>query len=87
MSMEPSLDLKDLKSVDVRYCWCAECSPGGRGRSNGLITPDMLKVKGRVRETADVSGISEVKEELVDLAHWTVKQHLAIQTTPLHLII
>ena len=87
MSMKPSLDLKDLKSVDIRCCCCAKCSPGGRGRPNGLITPDMLKVKGRVREIADVSGISEVKEELVDLAHWTVKQHLAIQTAPLHLII
>ena len=36
---------KDLLSGDIG-CSCSECGPNGRGGSNGLISPEMLKAKG-----------------------------------------
>ena len=74
MPMGLSLDLRDLMAVDIRCCCCAECCPGGRCWAKGLITPGMLKVNGRVRETADVSGTSEVQEALSALGHWIMKE-------------
>ncbi len=45
MPTESTLDLKDLLSGDIG-CSCSECGPNGRGGSNGLISPEMLKAKG-----------------------------------------
>ena len=45
MPTKSTLDLKDLLSGDIG-CSCSECSPNGRGGSNGLISPEMLKAKG-----------------------------------------
>ena len=48
MPTKPTLDLKDLLSGNIG-CPCFECSPNGRGGSNGLISPEMLKAKGARR--------------------------------------
>ena len=45
MPTKPTLDLKDLLSGNIG-CPCSECGPNGRGGSNGLISPEMLKAKG-----------------------------------------
>ena len=49
---------KDLLSGDIG-CSCSECGPNGRGGSNGLISPEMLKAKGVLSKKAP--AVDELK--------------------------
>ena len=53
-----TLDLKDLLSGDIG-CSCSECGPNGRGGSNGLISPEMLKANGVLSKKAP--AVDELK--------------------------